>query len=111
MEEQQTRQRHFCGARRAATVSLILGLLSVALNMYPVGLVFPLQRWLGEFLPLFLPLSFGAAASGLAVLALARSPQLSWLAVGGLVLGVIGLVLGSLLAVITAYMLLRTGGD
>ena len=70
MKEQVSRHGFFRGAPRAATLSIILGLVSIALNLYPAGLVIPLQRWLGEYLPLFLPLAVGTSASGLAGLSL-----------------------------------------
>jgi len=91
-------------------MSIILGLLSIAMNLYPVGLVFLLQRWLGEFVPLFLPFSVGALALGLAILSLIRAPRWSWLAIVGLVFGAIGVTFGSLIAVVTVYALLRAGG-
>jgi hypothetical protein len=80
------------------------------MNFYPTGLVILLQGWLGDFLPLFLPFLVGALAFGLAVLSLVRAPRLSWLAIVGLVLGAIGTALGSLIAMVTAYTWLRTGG-
>ncbi len=106
VREQVGRHRSFRGPRYVAAVSIILGLTSIALNLYPAGLVLPLQRWLGEFLPLFLPLAVAALGSGLAVLVLVRAPRFSWLAIFGLVFGVIGMALGSLLAVVTVTMLL-----
>jgi hypothetical protein len=90
-------------AQGAAAMSLILRLLSIALNLYPVGLVFPLYSWLGEFLPLFLPFLVWASASGLAVLGLVRSPRWTWLAIVGLILGIIGMAMGSLLTVVTVH--------
>jgi hypothetical protein len=107
MKEQATCPKFSRRTRWAAVMSLILGLLSIALNLWPAGLVLPLQSWLGEFLPLFLPLAIGALASGLAVLGLVWAPRLSWLAIAGLVFGAIGMVLGSLLAVVTVTMLLQ----
>jgi hypothetical protein len=107
MTEQANRPTFTRRARWAAVMSLILGLLSIALNLWPAGLVLPLQGWLGDFPPLFLPLAIGALASGLAVLGLIWSPRLSRLAIAGLVLGAIGMVLGSLLAVVTVTMLLQ----
>jgi hypothetical protein len=107
MKEQTSRQRSFRGARGGAALSLALGLISVALNLWPAGLVLPLQSWLGEFIPLFLPLAVGVTASGLAVLSLVRAPKCSWFAIVGLVFGVIGMALGSLFAVVTVTMLLH----
>jgi hypothetical protein len=105
-----SRQRSFRGAQCAAALSIISGLLSIAMNLYPVGLVFLLESWLGDFLPLFLPFLVGALALGLAVLSLVRAPRLSWLAIIGLVFGAIGMAFGTLVAVVTAYAWVRTGG-
>jgi len=108
-KEHVNRQRSSRGAQRAAIISIILGLLSIAMNLYPAGLVYLLQRWLGEFLPLFLPFSVGALASGLAILSLVRASRLSSIAIVALVFGAIGMVLGSLIAVVALYTWVRVG--
>jgi hypothetical protein len=91
---------------RGAIASVVLGLVSVAIGVYPGGLVFPLQVFLGEYLPVYLPFLTGALAFGLALRVLVRGRRMSWLAVGGLILGILGMLLGSLIAVIcTVYMM------
>jgi len=107
MKEQITRQMFSRRARCAAAMSFILGLISIVLNIWPALLVLPLQSWLGEYFPLFLPLAVGASASGLGVLGLVWAPRVSWIAIVGLVFGAIGMALGSLLAVVTVTMLLQ----
>jgi hypothetical protein len=93
---------------RGALASVVLGLVSVATGVFPAYLVFPLQVFLGEYLPALLPFLIGALAFGLALRVLVRGRRMSWLAVGGLILGILGMLLGSLIAVIfTVYMLLR----
>jgi hypothetical protein len=89
---------------RGALASVVLGLVSVALSVYPGGLVFPLQVFLGEYLPVFLPFLTGALAFGLALRVLVRGRRVSWLAVGGLILGILGMLGGSLIAVLTVYV-------
>jgi hypothetical protein len=105
--EQKPRQMFSRRARWAAAMSLVLGLISIVLNIWPALLVLPLQSWLGEYPPLFLPLAVGASASGLGVLGLVWAPRLSWIAIVGLGFGTIGVALGSLLAVTTVTMLLQ----
>jgi hypothetical protein len=92
---------------RGALVSVVLGLVSVAIGVFPGGLVFPLQVFLGEYPPVYLPFLTGALAFGLALRVLVRGRQMSWLAVGGLVLGILGMLLGSLIAVLCTYMLIE----
>jgi hypothetical protein len=91
---------------RGALTSLALGLMSIALNLFPAGLVLPLRPWLGDYPPLFLPLVTGALAFGLALCATIRGKRLSWLALGGLILGTLGMLMGSLIAVVTVSMFL-----
>src|SRR6516165_1281578 len=91
---------------RGALASVVLGLVSVAIGVFPQPLVFPLQAFLGEYLPVYLPFLTGALAFGLALRVLVRGRQMSWLAVGGLVLGILGMLLGSLIAVLCTYMLI-----
>jgi hypothetical protein len=96
---------------RGALASVVLGLVSVAIGVFPGGLVFPLQAYLGEYLPVYLPLLTGALAFSLALSVLVRGRRLSWLAVGGLILGIVGMLLGSLIAVVfTLYFLQRPDG-
>ena len=91
---------------RGALASVVLGLVSVALGVYPGGLVFPLRAWLGDYPPLFLPLLSGALAFALALRVLVRGRRMSWLAVCGLVLGILGMLLGAVLAVFISYIML-----
>jgi len=107
MEEQAPLQDMARPKLRGALTSFVLGLVSIALNLFPAGLVFPLQAWLGDYPPVFLPFVIGTLASGLALWVLLRTRRLSWLALGGLILGILGMLGGSLLAVVTVYMLQR----
>src|SRR5215468_124757 len=50
---------------RGALASVVLGLVSVAIGVFPGGLVFPLQVFLGEYPPVYLPFLTGALAFGL----------------------------------------------
>ena len=92
---------------RGALASVVLGLVSVAMGVFPGFLVFQLQDFLGEYLPWYLPFLTGALAFGLALRVLVRGRRMSWLAVGGLVLGILGMLLGSLIAVLCTYMLIE----
>jgi hypothetical protein len=92
---------------RGALASVVLGLVSVAIGVLPQPLVFPLQVFLGEYPPVYLPFLTGALAFGLALRVLVRGRRMSWLAVGGLILGILGMLLGSLIAVVVTYMLIQ----
>jgi hypothetical protein len=66
-----------------------------------------LQDFLGEYLPWYLAFLTGALAFGLALRVLVRGRQMSWLAVGGLILGILGMLLGSLIAVMATSLLIK----
>ena len=98
---------------RWALTSLALGLVSIALIPIPPGFfVQLLHPWLGDYLPLFFFFLAGALAGavafGLGLGVMIRGRRFSWLALGGIILGTVGMLLwGVALAVLTVYMFLR----
>jgi hypothetical protein len=84
------------------------------LNILPAYLVFPLREWVSIYVLMFVPFLSGLSAFIFGVVGLVRSVvrsrRVSWLAIAGLVIGVIGMFLGSLIVAMCLAMLLTPGG-
>ena len=108
--EQVGRQSPARGALRAAAISLVLGLLSITLNIMPGYLVFPLREWVSIYVLMFVPFLSGLLAFIFGVVGLVRYRRVSWLAISGIAIGAIGMFLGSLIVAVCLSQLLAARG-